>query len=297
MSSALATAPAPRASALAVMASKINVEPQKLHATLKATVFKGASDEELLALVVVANTYGLNPLLKELYAFPAKGGGIVPVVSVDGWISMVNNHPQMDGLDFEEHLDPEGRLIAITCVIFRKDRNRPIKVTEYLSECRRNTEPWKMEHRMLRHKALIQCARVAFGFSGVVDEEEAPESTGLRSAVGREVEPEPAVNPFQGRKTIAAPVETAPVVEPEPEPEPVKGPTDMERKDAALAAIDEQLTTSFDEVITRAQFEGMLRKQKLMSATGTLMGVKLDRLENIAASVHQIITEAGKEAE
>jgi hypothetical protein len=26
---------------------------------------------------------------------------------------------------------------------------------------------------MLRHKALIQCARVAFGFSGIVDDEEA----------------------------------------------------------------------------------------------------------------------------
>lgn len=25
---------------------------------------------------------------------------------------------------------------------------------------------------MLRHKALIQCARVAFGFSGIVDDEE-----------------------------------------------------------------------------------------------------------------------------
>jgi hypothetical protein len=50
---------------------------------------------------------------------------------------------------------------------------RPVKVTEYLAECRRGTEPWKMEHRMLRHKALIQCSRVAFGFSGIVDDEEA----------------------------------------------------------------------------------------------------------------------------
>jgi phage recombination protein Bet len=155
------------------MASRFNVEPQKLHETLKNTVFKGASDSEMMTLVVVANEYGLNPLTKEIYAFPAKGGGIVPVVSIDGWIHLANSHPQMDGLDFEFAHDADGKLVSCTCIIHRKDRSRPVKVTEYLAECRRGTEPWKMEHRMLRHKALIQCSRVAFGFSGIVDDEEA----------------------------------------------------------------------------------------------------------------------------
>jgi len=170
----------PKVSALAVMAAKINVDPAKLHQTLKATVFKNATDEELLALVVVANTYGLNPLLKELYAFPAKGGGIVPVVSIDGWVSMVNGHPAMDGMEFDEHYSDAGKLEAITCKLWRKDRNRPISVTEHLSECKRGTDPWKMEHRMLRHKALMQCARYAFGFSGITDEDEAADTPGLR---------------------------------------------------------------------------------------------------------------------
>lgn len=167
----------PRASALAVMASQFSVEPAKLLATLKATVFKGASDEEMLALVVVANSYKLNPLTKEIYAFPAKGGGIVPVVSVDGWTNMMNSHPQFDGFEHTFEHDEKGALISCTAIIHRKDRNRPIKVTEYLAECRRNTEPWKMEHRMLRHKALSQCVRVAFGFSGVHDEDEARDIT------------------------------------------------------------------------------------------------------------------------
>lgn len=172
MSTALQTIPERKASALALMATRMNVEPAKLLSTLKSTVFKNATDDELLALVVVANEYGLNPLLKELYAFPAKGGGIVPVVSVDGWVKLANSHPQMDGLDFEWAYDSEGKLLACTAIFWRKDRTRPVKVTEYLTECRRNTEPWKMEHRMLRHKAMIQGARVAFGFSGVLDEEE-----------------------------------------------------------------------------------------------------------------------------
>jgi phage recombination protein Bet len=179
------TTPAPfRASALALMASRFNVEPQKLHETLKNTVFKGASDSEMMTLVVVANEYGLNPLTKEIYAFPAKGGGIVPVVSIDGWIHLANSHPQMDGVDFEFAHDADGKLVSCTCIIHRKDRSRPVKVTEYLAECRRGTDPWKMEHRMLRHKALIQCSRVAFGFSGIVDDEEA--------ATLRDVTPPPA---------------------------------------------------------------------------------------------------------
>jgi phage recombination protein Bet len=163
----------PATSALALMASRYTVEPAKLLATLKATVFKGASDDELLALVVVANSYGLDPLTKQIYAFPAKGGGIVPVVSVDGWISMMNNHPQFDGIEFEDEFE-NGKITSVTATIHRKDRNRPTCVTEYYAECHRNTDPWnKCPARMLRHKALMQCSRVAFGFSGVHDEDDA----------------------------------------------------------------------------------------------------------------------------
>ena len=52
---------------------------------LKATVFKGlTSDAQMTALLVVANAYGLNPWTKEIYAYPDKQNGIVPVVGVDG---------------------------------------------------------------------------------------------------------------------------------------------------------------------------------------------------------------------
>lgn len=177
---------ASKTSALAVMASRFSVDPTKLLDTLKNTVFKGATNDELFALVVVSNEYGLNPLTKEIYAFPAKGGGIVPVVSIDGWLRMMNDHPQFDGLDYEWQHEGE-KLIACTAVIFRKDRSKPVRVTEYLSECKRNTDPWKMEHRMLRHKATIQGARVAFGFSGITDEDEALNTPGL--AGSRDVTP------------------------------------------------------------------------------------------------------------
>lgn len=171
MSNLITTA---NSTALASMAQRLSIEPAKLAQVLKSTVFSSCrNDEELAALVVVANEYGLNPLLKEIYAFPAKGGGIVPMVPIDGWVRLINSHPQMDGMTFEVHNDAKGELEAITCRIFRKDRKQPIEVTEYLSECVRATDPWKMKHRMLRHKALMQCGRYAFGFGGIHDEDEA----------------------------------------------------------------------------------------------------------------------------
>jgi phage recombination protein Bet len=142
---------------------------QGLIETLKATAFKGqVSDAQMTALMVVANQYGLNPWTKEIYAFPDKNNGIVPVVGVDGWSRIINNHAQFDGMDFEQ--DQE----SCTCIIYRKDRSHPIKVTEWMSECKRPAGPWQSHpKRMLRHKAMIQCARVAFGYGGIYDQDEA----------------------------------------------------------------------------------------------------------------------------
>src|SRR5215510_14084361 len=118
-------------SALMVMARHLSVESDKLLNTLKETVFKGASEAELLSLIVVSNQYGLNPMLKEIYAFPNRNGGIIPVVSVDGWISMVNRQPTLDGLEFDPCDDKDGKPVACTCTIYIRDRSHPVRVTEF----------------------------------------------------------------------------------------------------------------------------------------------------------------------
>lgn len=141
----------------------------ELVAILKATAFKGpATDAQLTALMVVANQYGLNPWTKEIYAFPDKNNGIVPVVGVDGWARIINEHPQFDGMDFEQDAE------SCTCKMYRKDRGHPIAITEYRAECSRDMGPWKSHpKRMLRHKAMIQCARLSFGYVGIYDADEA----------------------------------------------------------------------------------------------------------------------------
>lgn len=146
--------------------------------TLKATsvIPKEAKDAEVVSCIMVAHEHGLNPLTREIYFMRTKAGGIQPIVSVDGWIKKCNEHPKFDGMEFTDTLDDAGKLVSITCTIYRKDRSHPTSATEYMSECRRKSDkptPWDSHpNRMLRHKALIQCARIAFGFAGIMEPDE-----------------------------------------------------------------------------------------------------------------------------
>lgn len=193
----LAEVPAGRL--IARMAERFGVDDKKLIQTLKATAFKSETEptnEQMMALMVVADQYGLNPFTKELFAFPDKKNGIVPVVSVDGWSRIINEHKQFDGLEFRYsddsvEMDDDAKPCPAWCevVIHRKDRGHPSPVREYLDEVYRpaftgkNREsgrefkipgPWQSHtKRMLRHKTLIQGARVVFGFAGIYDEDEA----------------------------------------------------------------------------------------------------------------------------
>ena len=196
------------------LAKQFNIQGDaaELVQTLKQTVFKGdVTDAQFNALLIVATQYGLNPFTKEIYAFPDKQNGIVPVVGVDGWARIINNHPQFDGIEFnysEELTTPEGGKNKahewVECVIYRKDRSHPIAAREYLDEVYRPpfkgkygevAGPWQSHtKRMHRHKAMIQAARLAFGFTGIYDEDEAER---IKDA-GDGIKPE-ETSPFAGQ--------------------------------------------------------------------------------------------------
>jgi phage recombination protein Bet len=167
-----------RVSLLETFANKYGLDPKNMMRTLKATAFKGdVSDDQMAALLIVAKAHNLNPWTKEIYAFPSRQG-IVPIVGVDGWARIINEHPQFDGMDFEQ--DDE----KCTCRIHRKDRSHPVAVTEYMAECRRSTDPWNTHpKRMLRHKAMIQAARLAFSFAGIYDPDEGERVLAAENAI------------------------------------------------------------------------------------------------------------------
>lgn len=181
--------PQQRTSLVAKIGERFGVDPEKLLVTLKLTCFKQGKDdpepsnEEMMALLVVSDQYKLNPFTKEIYAFrDRKRGGIVPVVSVDGWARIINEHPALDGIEFRYSEDTGTHKNKkchdwIECVISRKDRSKPTVAREFFSEVVRSANfetPWDTHpNRMHRHKSLIQCARIAFGFAGIYDQDEA----------------------------------------------------------------------------------------------------------------------------
>jgi len=211
--------PAKKTGLVAKMADRFSVDPQKFMTTLKATAFKqrdgsAPSDEQMMALLVVSDQYKLNPFTKEIYAFPDKQNGIVPVVGVDGWARIINEHPQFDGMEFRFSENSIDNLQGMThpapewceCVIHRKDRSHPIVVREYLDEVYRAPfkqgmqGPWQTHtRRFMRHKTMIQGARIAFGFVGIYDDDEAERIVEAKErdmgTVQREDEPESAVLP------------------------------------------------------------------------------------------------------
>jgi phage recombination protein Bet len=167
--------PAPQ-SLLAWMAQKYSVEPTRMMATLKATCFKGpVSDEQLVALLIVAKEYGLNPFTREIYAFPDKNGGIVPVVGVDGWIRIINENPHFKGMRFTDGpYNADDIPQWIECTIAMDNRNIDLTVREWFNECYKDTPAWNSTgRRMLRHRAMIQCGRIAFGYAGIYEPDEA----------------------------------------------------------------------------------------------------------------------------
>ena len=87
-----------KVSLVEAFSKKYSVEPAKMLSALKATAFKGnVTDEQMIALLVVANQYGLNPFTKEIYAYPSNQG-IVPVVGIDGWARIINSDSRFDGM-------------------------------------------------------------------------------------------------------------------------------------------------------------------------------------------------------
>lgn len=169
---------------VAKFAERIGVDASGLVATLKNTAFrqsdgKDVTDDQMKALLIVAEEYKLNPFKKEIYAFSSKGG-IIPIVPIDGWLKIANETASYLGheLKYSDSMVTEGQSKPcfewIEAVIFLKDKDRPVIVREYFDECYRNTAPWNQyPKRMLRHKAIMQGFRYALSASGIHDEDSA----------------------------------------------------------------------------------------------------------------------------
>lgn len=138
------------------------------------------SQADLDRLLMLSERLGLDPLNNEIYATEVtpetgKKTRIVFVVGVDGWGKIINSHPQFDGMKFVESAPGDDELpLYIECTIFRKDRRVATSIREYMYEAHTGQGAWLTHpRRMLRHKAMVQCARACFGLGGVYEPDEA----------------------------------------------------------------------------------------------------------------------------
>ena len=123
------------------------------------------SPKVLLHFLHQIRKYRLDPLSDEIMLFKNSEGQYQTLITIDGWMRLINQDPQFAGMTFKESSELElGIPLWMECSIYRHDRILPITIKEYSSEIKTEHLLWKtMPRRMLRHRSIQQCARLAFG--------------------------------------------------------------------------------------------------------------------------------------
>jgi phage recombination protein Bet len=211
----------PQTSVITTFARRFSIDASKVLQLLKNSVFRAGkdspdfADEEVCGALVLCNEVRLNPFAGEITVFRGKGGKLSVIIAIDGWIKIVTRHPQYDGEEWEDVYDEQGGLVSVTCKMFRRDRKRPTEAIVFLDEERENSPQWQQRpHRMLRHRAYIQAARLAFGKTP----EGAPTSEAAESVVDVQLAagalPAPSAAP-SGRMQFRAPQTTGVIPTPQ----------------------------------------------------------------------------------
>lgn len=113
-------------------------------------------------LLNFALNLGLNPWKGEIYFIPFKtkdGTKVQKVVSYLVYVQRAEKTGLLNGWEVELSQDTK----TATCIIYRKDWDRPFKWTVHLQEVKRDTRAWReMPGFMLRKVCIAQAFRLAF---------------------------------------------------------------------------------------------------------------------------------------
>ena len=145
-------------------AQVLNIDVDELRLWLEQ--HQGVTPYNQIQLLRLDKKHLLDPLSDEVSLIETKEG-YVPFITIDGWAKLINEHPQFAGMSLREPQDMSHQLPEwMECTIYRNDRILPIVVKEYLEEVMTNHPSWQqMPRRMLRHRVIQQCARLAFGIN------------------------------------------------------------------------------------------------------------------------------------
>lgn len=151
--------------ALQACTEALNIPLERLEAWVQSHA--GVPVWTLLTALHIAQRYGLDPLADEIMIYAHGDDEHQAMITVDGWYRLMNQHPAFTGLSLREAEASIDQAPAwMECCIYRQDRILPIVVREHLVEVRTHHPSWQqMPRRMLRHRVIQQCARLAFGWS------------------------------------------------------------------------------------------------------------------------------------
>ena len=155
----------PVVSLLAAAAKVIDAKAEELQAWLDQT--PGAPELVKQNCLRLIYKYELDPFTGEVAIYSYDDGHWQAAINIDGWAKLINSHPAFNGIAFTESAELINGVPAwMMCTIYRQDRIVPTEVKEYLCEIKTEHSIWKeMPRRMLRHRVIAQCARLAFGVS------------------------------------------------------------------------------------------------------------------------------------
>ena len=171
-----------------VPATPVKFTPEQID-TIRNTVAKGASDNELSMFMHLAETYGLDPFLKEIF-YSSQMKTII--TSRDGYLKVAQRDPEFDGIqsmavfendDFSIDMvnnvvnhsfgkGDRGAVIGAWAVCYRKGRRPVIAYADY-NEYNKNNNIWKTyKSAMCCKVAEVFALKRQFGISGLVTQEE-----------------------------------------------------------------------------------------------------------------------------
>jgi phage recombination protein Bet len=160
---------------------------------MKDTVAKGATTNEFMLFMHLAQHYGLDPFLKEIWCLKyASNQPATVFTSRDGYLKIASRDPQMDGIQsdvvregdvLEKRPDgsvsqtygnPRGAILGAFALVWRKDRSHPAYFYAPLNEYNTGNNPtWKKyPSAMIVKVAEAMALKRAFSISGLVTQEE-----------------------------------------------------------------------------------------------------------------------------
>ena len=173
---------------LAAATKKLGCTASELTSWLKQT--PNTPEAVQINVLRLIGKHELDPFSDEISIHQYEDGHWQAFITIDGWSKLINSHPAFSGISFTESDVPTNGVPSwMGCAIYRNDRVVPIEVKEYLCEIQTEHSIWMdMPRRMLRHRVIAQCARLAFGVSvpeQKIQQQNSPQSKPIKSMVNK----------------------------------------------------------------------------------------------------------------